>query len=200
MRVLEPLLLLCAMVIPQVTGASEQAPNATRLNLGFSVGEYLVSGEDFDEAENGTGIRSYIGVGVGGETGFDLNLGFHFSRHGIDIPHYHINSYSVYAEPRVHFMRGAGISPFVGGRLGWAYAEGVSERFDNAYGGDGFVAGGMGGISFPIAAGVRGELTVSYTHLSFSPPSFMWGSDDRVGGATLGLQLGVALPLTVGGE
>lgn len=195
------LFLLYSMMIPHLAEASREPLNAPRLNLGFSLGRYLVDGEDFTEAEGGTGIRSYIGVGVGSSTGFDMNLGFHFSRHGLETPQYHVDSYSVYAEPRVVFLRQTDwISPFVGARLGWAHAQGGNERTDYSISSDGFAVGGMGGISFPIAGVIRGELTVSITHLSFKPVSFIRGSGDRVDGRTLGFQLGVTLPIIVGGD
>lgn len=198
MRKLGVLFILCITMVPQVAQASTESINGHRLNLGFSLGRYVVSGDDFDEAEDGTGIRSYVGVGVGGAVGFDLNLGFHFSRHGLEDLNYHIDSYSVYAEPRIVFLREADwISPFVGGRLGWAHAEGVSERTDYSVSSDGFAAGGMGGIHFPIVGVVRGELTVSLTHLSFKPVSFIQGSGDRVDGRTLGFQFGVTIPIAL---
>lgn len=106
MRKLGVLFILCITMVPQVAQASTESINGHRLNLGFSLGRYVVSG-------------------------------------------------------------------------------------------DGFAAGGMGGIHFPIVGVVRGELTVSLTHLSFKPVSFIQGSGDRVGGRTLGFQFGATIPITL---
>jgi len=193
--------LLCSFIVPRSADASRDSLNAVRLNLGFSIGRYIVNGEDFAQAEDGTGIRSYVGVGVGGRTGFDMNLGFQYSRHGLDRPDYHVNLYSVYAEPRVIFMRQSDwVSPFVGVHLGWVHAYGVRENTEYSIGSDGYAVGGLAGVSSPIAGACRGELTVSMTHLSFTPVRFITGYGGSVDGSTLGFQLGVTLPIVVRGD
>lgn len=198
MQKLGLLFVTCLMAICQPADGSGERSDAARLNLGVGLGRYMVSGDDFEEAEDGTGIRSYVGIGVGGETSVDLNLGFHFSRHGANTPDYHINSYSVYAEPRVLFLRQSRrISPFVGARLGWARAQGVSETTEYAISGDGFALGGMGGISFPLVSAIRAEVTVSMTHLSFKPEYFIRGFGDRVDGKTIGFQFGIFYPISI---
>jgi hypothetical protein len=192
-------LVIGLLFVPQVCESARESTHA-HLSLGGDLGFYSPRGDDFEGAEDGTGLRFYTGVGLGERLGFDLGLGFHYSRYGLEEAAYHVNLYGVYVEPRITYRRWAhGISPFGGLRIGGVWAEAVRDAGGLAISSDGYEVGGVVGFSVPLAGAFRAEISTNVTHLSFDPfLYFGFGSRDRFTGSTIGVEVGVTLPV-IGG-
>lgn len=185
--------LLAGIVVPGGLEARGRSSRPDHLGIGANVGWYSIGGEDLEGTNDGPGIEIYAGGGTGNRLGFDLNVGFHFSRHDLDIRSWHVDVYGVYLEPRFVYGRYSGrLSPFVGARLAWIgrYAE---SKGGAAYDSDGYAVGALGGLVMSVVGRLTVEASISATRLSFAP-IFGGGSSGNDLGTSVGFQLGVAIP------
>lgn len=143
------------------TGAEAQLPGATGgVTLGARAGYEAVRG-DFSDASGALGIEGSIRYRL--PSGLELGLGIRRSSHGYDDQDDNAEFVGVFAEPRYAFPL-PGVTPFVGARLGWLHGSfpvtGVKVS------GNGYEAGGIGGISLDVAPGVAFEAAVAVSYLS----------------------------------
>jgi hypothetical protein len=193
MRHAVPLALLIGLIAPHAAQAMNDDSPSAYFGVGGNLGWYMIGGEDLEGTHDGLGVETYGGLGVRGKIGFDLNVGFHFSRHDLDLRTYYLNLYGVYAEPRVVFRADRRtVWPFAGARIGWMRRVAQNRHGDGSLDSDGYAIGGIAGVDIPIAGPLIFEAALSVTYVSFGP-IMSYGDDDK--GSATGLQFGVAYPI-----
>jgi hypothetical protein len=193
-------LLAIGLMLPQAVRALDRPSDSSHLGIGTNVGWYMLTGDDLEGTHDGLGIEAYTGVGIRRTLGFDLNVGFHFSRHDLDLRTYYINLYGVYLEPR--FLYGGNartILPFAGARFGWVRRVAQNRNRDSSLDSNGYALGGIAGVVVPIPGPFRLEVAFTVTHVSFEP-IFGGGSDGKDTGTSKGLQLGITFPIIAPSE
>ena len=188
-------ILAIGLILPQAGGALARPHDSSHLGVATNIGWYMITGDDLEGTHDGFGIEAYSGVGIRRAFGFDLNAGFHFSRHDLDLRTYYINLYGVYLEPRfVYGEYTRTISPFAGARFGWVRRVAQNRNTDSSLDSDGYALGGIAGVVISIPGPFRLEAAFTVTHVSFEH-IFGGGSDGKDTGTAKGLQIGVTFPI-----
>jgi hypothetical protein len=183
------------LIVPQSLLAMEGESPRGHLGAGVNLGWYTIGGEDLEGIHDGLGVETYGGLGLRGRIGFDLNIGFHYSRHDLDVSTYYLNLYGIYLEPRfVYGGDSRGVSPFLGARVGWVGRVAENRRTGRSIESDGFVLGAVLGVDVPVPGPFLIEAALSVSDVSFDH-WFLGSLGLHDTGAVTGLQVGVTLPI-----
>ena len=168
--------------------AQDHQPRTRGLTIGASGGFFIVGGEDFSATDDALGVNAYIGYRA--LKRFDVNLGVHYSSHGLGFGSRDLAILAIYAEPRVLFPIPESPATFsLGLRAGWARRDASTET--STFESTGYGVGGVAAIQIGVARSLNVEALLSVNLLSFAP---IFGSE-RDSGSVIGVQLGLSVPL-----
>ncbi len=187
-RIIGALVVCLSVGLAPALWAQDSQQRTRGLTVGASGGLYIVGGDDFSGTDDALGVDAYIGYRA--LRRLDVNLGIHYSNHGIPLPDRDLSILAVYAEPRLLFpLSGSSVVFALGIRAGWVRRESTSGT--SSLDSTGYGVGAVAAVQYGVARSLNLEAVASFNLLSFAPIL----GNERDTGSVIGLQVGLSVPL-----
>ncbi len=165
---------------------------AQQRHISVGAGWYNPGGDDFRETESGPGLD--IGVRFAVAERVYLAFGSQWNFHGVDFSDDDWNVLAVFVEPSVVLLPGAGVEPFIAGRVAWLRQSITAPSGHRTGNGVGF--GGFLGLRIPIANRLAVEVAAPLYAVSFGDVEV--DGVERADSDSSGRAFGIRLALNIG--
>ena len=163
------------------------------VGLGVVGGYFSPGGSDFEYTDAGFGVEASGRLHLG--PSWVMLGGFGMSWHDDSSIDETITVMRVSVEPRYLFPSQGTLTPFIGGRAGWAHATATAGGYDLTQ--NGYYFAGAGGLMIQMSPTMAFEAEVMFgsMHLGDASADGTTISDTAADGSFLGLQAGIVIQL-----
>jgi hypothetical protein len=182
-----------ALVATVLSAAPALAQKTGGVGLGLAGGYFSPGGSDFEYTDAGVGLEASGRFHLG--PSLQLLGGLGLSWHNVTDIDETITVMRVSVEPRYTFPSQGTLTPFIGGRAGWAH--GTASYLGTDYTQNGYYFAGAGGLMIRMSPTLSFEVEAMFgtMHLGDAKGGGATVTGSSADGSFLGVQAGVVLQL-----